>query len=103
MIRAKIKVAQRLKLSQGLALYSPIRSLRFIRIIIGMVIIGFGFLIYLLPKLFATLASIVFWVIGIGCLITAVKIFLITKDHDDSDSSGGYRENVQIHIEEHHQ
>ncbi len=68
--------------------------------IIGMVIIGFGFLIYLLPKLFATLASIVFWVIGIGCLITAVKIFLITKDNDDSNSSSGYRENVQIHIEE---
>jgi hypothetical protein len=69
--------------------------------IIGMVIIGFGFLIYLLPKLFATLASIVFCVIGIGCIVTAVKIFLITKDHNDSDSSGGYRENVQIHIEEH--
>jgi 4-amino-4-deoxy-L-arabinose transferase-like glycosyltransferase len=69
--------------------------------IIGMVIIGFGFLIYLLPKLFATLASIVFWVIGIGCIVTAVKIFLITKNNDDSDSSGGYRENVHIHIEEH--
>jgi F0F1-type ATP synthase assembly protein I len=71
--------------------------------IIGMVLIGFGFMIYLLPKFFATLAAIVFFVAGIGCAITAVRIFLAQKrlDKVNSDGSQDYRENVQIHIEEH--
>jgi hypothetical protein len=68
-----------------------------------MVLIGFGFMIYLLPKFFATLAAIVFFVAGIGCAVTAVKIFLAQKrlDKINSDGSQDYRENVQIHIEEH--
>jgi len=72
--------------------------------IIGMSLIGFGFMIFLLPKFFATLASIVFWLMGIGCGVTAVKIFLASRkaENKDIDSSQGYRENVQIHIEEHH-
>jgi len=72
-------------------------------LIVGMVLIGFGFMIYLLPKFFATLAAIVFFVAGIGCAITAVRIFLAQKrlDKIGSDGSQDYRENVQIHIEEH--
>ena len=71
--------------------------------IVGMVLVGFGFMIYLLPKFFATLAAIVFFVAGIGCAITAVRIFLAQKKLDkiNSDGSQDYRENVQIHIEEH--
>lgn len=73
-------------------------------LITGMILIGFGFMIYLLPKFFATLASIVFWIMGIGCAITAIKIFLASKKMDATHSgpSEAYRENVQIHIEEHH-
>jgi len=73
--------------------------------IIGMVLIGFGFMIYLLPKFFATLASIVFWILGIGCGVTAVKIFLALRKVEqlNSDPSQDYRENVQIHIEERHE
>jgi hypothetical protein len=69
--------------------------------VVGMVLIGFGFMIYLLPKLFATLAAIVFFVAGIGCVITAVKIFIAQKrlDKINSDGSQDYRDNVQIHIE----
>ncbi len=72
--------------------------------IVGMILIGFGFMIYLLPKFFATLAALVFFIAGIGCGITAVKIFWASKklDKADSEPSEGYRENVQIHIEEHH-
>jgi hypothetical protein len=70
---------------------------------VGMVLIGFGFMIYLLPKFFATLAAIVFFVAGIGCAIVAVKIFLAQNKLDkiNSDGSQDYRKNVQIHIEEH--
>lgn len=71
--------------------------------IVGLVLIGFGFMIYLLPRFFATLAAVVFFVAGIGCAITAVKIFLAQRKLDkiNSDFSEPYRENVQIHIEEH--
>ena len=47
--------------------------------IVGLVLVGFAFMIYLLPKFFATLAAIVFFVTGLGCGITAVKIFLAQK------------------------
>ncbi|MBN2456936.1 MAG: hypothetical protein JXB29_10470 [Sedimentisphaerales bacterium] len=50
--------------------------------IAGLVLVGFGFMIYLLPKLFATLAAIVFFVAGIGCVITSVKIFLTQRKLD---------------------
>ena len=69
--------------------------------IIGMVLIGFGFLIFLLPKFFATLAAIVFCMIGIGCLATGVKVFLATRNQQTNiDPSDGYRENVHIRIED---
>ena len=72
--------------------------------ITGLVLIGFGFMIYLLPKFFATLAAIVFFIAGTGCGITAVKIFLAQKELDKmtADDSQSYRKNVQIHTEEHH-
>jgi hypothetical protein len=71
--------------------------------IVGLLLIGFGFLVYILRDLFAVLASIVFFVAGIGCGITAVKIFwtLHKLDRAAPDDSEPYRENVQIHIEHH--
>ncbi len=71
--------------------------------IVGMVLIGFGFMIYLLPKFFATLAAVVFFIAGLGCGITAVKIFLAQRKLDkmsSDDGTTGYRRNVRIHTEE---
>lgn len=70
--------------------------------IAGLLLIGFGFLIYVLKEIFAILAAIVFSVAGAGCLITAVKIFLAQRKIDKitSDDSEAYRKNVQIRIEE---
>jgi hypothetical protein len=72
--------------------------------IVGLVLIGFGFMIYLLPRFFATLAAVVFFVTGVGCGIIAVKVFLAQKKLDrlNSDDSRGYRKNVQIRAEEHY-
>ena len=72
--------------------------------IAGLILIGFGFMIYLLPKFFATLAAIVFFVAGLGCAITAVKIFLAQRQLDkiNSDDSMVYRKNVRIRTEEHY-
>jgi hypothetical protein len=70
--------------------------------ITGLLLIGFGFLVYILRDLFAVLASIVFFVAGVGCGITAVKIFWAQHKLDKMNSNDPqeYRENVQIHIEE---
>jgi hypothetical protein len=70
--------------------------------ITGLLLIGFGFLVYILRDLFAVLASIVFFVAGVGCGITAVKIFWAQHKLDkiNSGEPHDYRENVQIHIEE---
>jgi len=71
--------------------------------IVGMVLIGFGFMIYLLPKFFATLAALFFFIAGVGCGTTAVKIFLAQRKIDKMSSDVGttdYRRNVQIHGEE---
>jgi len=71
--------------------------------ITGLLLIGFGFLVYILRDLFAVLASIVFFVAGVGCGITAMKIFWAQRKLDKiaSGDSQGYRENVHIHIEHH--
>lgn len=71
--------------------------------ITGLLLIGFGFLIYILKEIFAILAAIVFCVAGAGCLITAIKILLALRKMDKiaPENAQGYRENVHIHIEEH--
>ena len=70
--------------------------------IVGLFLIGFGIVIIALPELFAILAAMVFFVAGLGCAGTAVKIFLAQRKIDKihRKQSGDYRENVQIHIEE---
>jgi hypothetical protein len=73
--------------------------------ITGMLLIGFGFLVYVLRDLFAVLASIVFFIAGLGCGTTAVKIFLAQRKLDkmnSDDSVVGYRRNVRIHSEEYY-
>ena len=71
--------------------------------IVGLLLIGFGFLVYILRDLFAVLAAIVFFVAGVGCGITAVKIFWMQRKLDQANPDEPYRENVRIHIEEHHE
>jgi uncharacterized membrane protein YbaN (DUF454 family) len=72
--------------------------------IVGLLLIGFGIIIIVLPEIFAMLAAAVFFIVGAGCVGTAIKIFLAQRrlNKINSDDSQGYRENVRIHIEEHY-
>ena len=72
--------------------------------ILGQVLIGFAFLIWILPKFFATLCAIVFCIAGVGCIVTAIKIFLAARKADKVGfgESHDYRENVQVHVKENH-
>jgi hypothetical protein len=69
----------------------------------GLMLIGFGLLIYVYPKFFATLAAIVFFAAGLGTCITALKIFMAQRqiDKGTNNESTEYRKNVRIRIEEH--
>jgi hypothetical protein len=80
------------------------RNVAAVIFIVGLLLIGFGVIIVALPELFAYLAAAVFFLAGIGCGITAAKIFWTAHkiDKADSEPDEPYRENVQIHIEEHH-
>lgn len=71
----------------------------------GLLLIGFGLLVYVLRELFAILAAVIFFAAGFGCTITATKIFLAQRKLNkiNRDDSGAYRENVQIRIEEHYE
>jgi hypothetical protein len=72
--------------------------------VVGLLLIGFGVIIAALPEIFAYLAAAMFFIAGIGCALTAVKIFWAQRKLDKitSDDSPDYRENVRIHIEEHY-
>jgi CHASE2 domain-containing sensor protein len=69
----------------------------------GLMLIGFGLLIYLYPKFFATLAAMVFFAAGLGTCITALKIFAAQHrmSKNINSESNEYRENVRIRIEDH--
>ena len=64
----------------------------------GLLLIGFGLLIYLYPKFFATLAAMVFFAVGLGTCITAIKIFAAQHriNNQINKESTEYRENVRI-------
>jgi hypothetical protein len=74
--------------------------------VVGLLLIGFGMLILALPELFAFLAAAVFFIAGVGCAITAIKIFWAQRhldrfaSHDDLDA---YRKNVRIRGDDRHE
>lgn len=71
--------------------------------IVGLLLIGFGVLIIAFSEIFAFLAAAVFFIAGIGCGITAVKIFWAQRQLEKHlcDDSQAYRRNVKIRAEEH--
>jgi cobalamin biosynthesis protein CobD/CbiB len=74
--------------------------------LIGLLLIGVGFLIWVLKEFFALLFALLFMAAGVGCGITAVKIFWTARKISRAitdENSEPYRENVHIHIEENHE
>ena len=70
----------------------------------GLALIGLGALILALPEVFAALVAALLIVAGLGCVVTAGRIFFQNRrmQKQDPDGRDAYRKNVQIHIEEHH-
>jgi len=71
----------------------------------GLLLVGVGMLIIALPEVFALLAAMVFFLAGIGCAITAIKIFWVQQRLDRAASredADVYRDNVRIHTGDPH-
>ncbi|MFH1615016.1 MAG: hypothetical protein ABIG61_08035 [Planctomycetota bacterium] len=73
--------------------------------ILGLILIGFGLLVYILKEIFAAIAAAIFIIAGIGCITAAAKIFLssLRAGNNCFRKSNSLRENIQIHTEEHYE
>ena len=66
--------------------------------VVGLLLIGFGLLIFALPELFATIAALFFGFVGVSVIGFAVRLFLASRNIDKAGKDyDAYRENVKIH------
>jgi hypothetical protein len=73
--------------------------------VVGLLLVGFGVLIVALPQVFAYLVAMVFFVAGLGCAATALKIYWAQRRIDRfnaADDLDVYRKNVRIRTGEHY-
>ncbi len=68
-------------------------------IITGLLLIGFGMLVFVLRDIFAFLAAGLFFLAGISSILYGIRVFIAAMKTPKSDRSQ-YRENVNIHIED---
>ena len=70
--------------------------------ITGLLLIGFGMLVFVLRDLFALLAAGLFFLAGLSAIGYAIKLWLTTyrMNRATRDSRHAHRENVRIHGEE---
>ncbi len=69
--------------------------------IIGLLLIGFGVLVYVLKEVLAAIAAAIFVVVGFLCCANAIRIYFSChdlRDTDSGDDSDG-RDNVRIRID----
>ena len=63
-------------------------------LVLGLFLIGFGMLVFILRDLFAFLAAAVFFMAGFSSIGYAIRIFWATRHRKPPDNQ--YRENVEI-------
>jgi hypothetical protein len=68
-------------------------------LITGLLLIGFGMLVFILRDLFAFLAAAIFFMAGFSAIVYAVKLFWASRKMGQQNRSGQgvYRENVEVH------
>jgi hypothetical protein len=67
-------------------------------LITGLMLIGFGMLVFILRDLFAFLAAALFFVAGFSAMGYAIRLFIL--QHKMKNPDDAYRKNVQIHYED---
>ncbi len=64
----------------------------------GLLLIGFGMLVFILRDLFALLAAVVFFIAGFSAIGYAVRMFIVSYRLRKTENPP-YRDNVEIHID----
>jgi predicted transporter len=66
--------------------------------VVGLLLIGFGTLVWILKEVLAVIAAAIFIIVGCACCLNAVRISISTfKTNRGND---GRSDNVKIHIEQ---
>lgn len=70
--------------------------------ILGLLLIGFGMLVWILKEVFAIIAAGIFIIAGAGCISTAIKAWLYNRRFNTSagQNEDSLRKNVKIRYEE---
>jgi hypothetical protein len=66
--------------------------------VVGLLLIGFGTLVWLFKEVLALIAAAIFVIVGAGCCFNAVRIFFGTWKSGKSENDDR-SDNVRIHIE----
>lgn len=64
--------------------------------VVGLLLTGFGVLIFAFPRVFATLAAMVFFIMGFASIGTAARIWWTQRQIDRYEQQQNYRENVRV-------
>jgi hypothetical protein len=67
--------------------------------VVGLLLIGFGTLVWILKEVLAVIAAAIFIAVGCFCCFNAVRIFVSTMKPDNKDNDGR-SDNVKIRIEQ---
>lgn len=65
-------------------------------LILGLLLIGFGMLVFILRDLFAFLAAGLFFLAGFSVISYAIKLFIVQHKMKNNNTAA-YRQNVDIH------
>ena len=69
----------------------------------GLLLIGFGMLVFVLRDVFAFIAAAIFFMTGFSAILYSIKLFWVSGQMKKSgDSRDEHRENVHIHYHEEH-
>ena len=64
--------------------------------VVGLLLIGFGTLVWILKEILAVIAAAIFIVVGFLCCFNAVRVFIGTIKADKHNDDG--RDNVRVRI-----
>lgn len=68
----------------------------------GLLIFGFGILVWVFKEVLAIIAAAIFMVVGVSCCLKAIRMYYLAwkfGKNNNNDNNAGRSENVKIHIE----
>ena len=68
----------------------------------GLLVFGFGLLVWIFKEILALIAAVIFMAIGVGCCLKAIRIYYLAWKFgrkDKGDDNSGRSDNVRIRME----